>query len=126
MSELPVFQCAPAARRALKWTTAGWLFVTFTVNAYDQSPLAGIASVGPAVIVALKLEKLNRFSKPGVVPVRCGNEIVMTWLLVGPLIKTRQGMKSSSCQLSRLPAIQLVLPFDWPCKVSVAAWLQAV
>src|ERR1051325_5830305 len=106
---------------------AGWLFVTVTVNLYDQSPLAGIASVGPAVIVALKLEKLNRFSKPGVVPVRCGNEMMISWLLMGPpVISTRQGMKSSSCQFCRLPAIQFVAPLDCPCSAKLAAWVRMV
>src|ERR1043166_99884 len=44
----------------------------------------------------------------------------MVWLVAGPLVnQTRHGMKSSSFQPIRLPAIQVVLEKDWPWSVAL-------
>src|SRR5437667_3949498 len=117
-NELPVKLCAPAdsrARNSMKPSLVA--LVKVTVKKYDQVSTA-TESVGPEVMMTFgELEKLNKFSMPGVVTppdvLVWSKSTSMIWLVAGPPVKeTRQGMRSNSFQPVRSTVCQTLLPKD--------------
>src|SRR6266404_4220546 len=118
-SELPVNWCAPALIR-VRNSTNPFVSVSVTMNVYVHTSPDELVSVGGDTMITLaEGVKLYKFSKPGMIefPVVLvwSKLTVMVWLVPGPVMYTRTGIKSSSCQFVTLPEDQLVLPNDWPC-----------